>query len=454
MASTTSTVPLTEMRRASQSGDERYSLRDAAADQPQDAVELRPITRQRQILVLISSFLAICITIGLNQSYGVFQSYYISPTQTMLPKTTANNGALVAFVGTLGSGLTWAGSIVVNPMMTRLGDRASKYICITGVICMSLGLGLASLCTQLWQLLLSQGFLYGIGSSLLYYPILSTAPEYFTAHRGSAIGFILSGAGVGGLAFSPFIRYLLTAIGPRWALRTLSLLTLVVALPIAVSAAPSRFIGRRPTHVDLKLAMKPAFLFSVGAGFLQAGGNGLPLTFLAEYSVAIGYTSSFGATLLAVSNGVNSVSRIMTGYVGDKVGRQNTLILTVILCVISVLGFWLGSTSSGGNRVLWLLFVVFYGIAGGGYNALFPTTVAEVFGLQAYASVNGFIYFVRGLGTMFGSPVGGKILGESVLRNYRGVILFDAALLAGAMFCVIAVRFFDSVEKRSWKWRA
>jgi predicted MFS family arabinose efflux permease len=81
-------------------------------------------------------------------------------------------------------------------------------------------------------------------------------------------------------------------------------------------------------------------------------------------------------------------------------------------------------------------------------------TVAEVFGLQAYASVNGFIYFVRGLGTMFGSPVGGKILGESVLKNYRGVILFDAALLAGAMFCVIAVRFFDSVEKRSWKWRA
>jgi hypothetical protein len=148
MASTTSTVPLTEMRRASQSGDERYSLRDAAANQPQDAVELRPITRQRQILVLISSFLAICITIGLNQSYGVFQSYYISPSQTMLPKTTVNNGALVAFVGTLGSGLTWAGSIVVNPMMTRLGDRASKYICITGVVCMSLGLGLASLCTQ------------------------------------------------------------------------------------------------------------------------------------------------------------------------------------------------------------------------------------------------------------------------------------------------------------------
>lgn len=68
--------------------------------------------------------------------------------------------------------------------------------------------------------------------------------------------------------------------------------------------------------------------------------------------------------------------------------------------------------------------------------------------------MNGFIYFVRGLGTMFGSPVGGKILGESKLGNYRGVILFDGALLSGATLCVLAVRFFDSVEKRSWKWKA
>jgi predicted MFS family arabinose efflux permease len=80
--------------------------------------------------------------------------------------------------------------------------------------------------------------------------------------------------------------------------------------------------------------------------------------------------------------------------------------------------------------------------------------VSEIFGLQAYASVIGFVYFVRGLGTMFGSPVGGKILGESRLGNYRNVVLFDAALLAGASFCVIGVRCWDAIEKRAWKWKA
>lgn len=208
---------------------------------------------------------------------------------------------------------------------------------------------------------------------MFYFPILSAAPEYFTTRRGSAMGFILSGAGIGGLIFSPLIRTLLASIGAPWTLRVLALLILTTTVPVALTSAPSRFIGRRPTHVDLKLALKPAFLFSAVAAFLQAGGNGLPATFLPEYSVALGYSASAGASLLAVSNAVNSVSRVVTGYVGDRCGRQNTLIATVVLCVVSVLGLWMESAQDGGSRVLWVLFVVFYGVAGGGYNALFPT---------------------------------------------------------------------------------
>ena len=96
--------------------------------------------------------------------------------------------------------------------------------------------------------------------------------------------------------------------------------------------------------------------------------------------------------------------------------------------------------------------------------ALFPVTITEVFGIQAYASVNGFIYFVRGLGAAFGSPVGGRILGVSrdmsiqssmyVLDDYRKVIWYDGALLLGSAMCVIGVRGFDAVEKKQWKWKA
>jgi hypothetical protein len=42
------------------------------------ALDLRPIIRKRQILVLVSSFLTICMVVGFIQSYGVFQGYYTS----------------------------------------------------------------------------------------------------------------------------------------------------------------------------------------------------------------------------------------------------------------------------------------------------------------------------------------------------------------------------------------
>lgn len=268
------------------------------------------------------------------------------------------------------------------------------------------------------------------------------------------MGFVLSGSGVGGLVLSPLTRSLLSAVGARWTLRAFSFINLVVSLPIALTAAPSRFITPRSTHVSLALAKKPAFLFSVAAAFLQAAGNLLPLTFLVEYSITLGYTPAFGAILLAVSNGVNALFRILTGVAGDHFGRQNTLIFTAILSFIVVVSFWLTSTVGSGNQGLWICFVVLYGVSGGGYNALFPTTVVEVFGLQAYASVNGFMYFMRGVGAMVGSPIGGQILKESQLEAFRKVVWFDAALLGGAAFSVVMVRGLDAADKNIWRWKA
>ena len=426
--------------------EERYQ------DPPENASEqLRPVTKQRQIWVLLSAFLTVCITIGLNQSYGIFQVAYASTNDSFLPIEETRSVALLAFVGTLGAGLTWAGSICINPWMARV--KNVRYITVAGVLLMSLGFGLASLATQIWHLILTQGLLYGIGSSMLYFPILAIAPEYFDTRRGAAMGFVLSGAGIGAVAFSLLIQSLITHIGLRWTLRFLCFFVLLISSPIAMTASPSRFTAKRNTHIDLSLARKPAFLLSTTAALLQSSGNLIPLTFLSQFSVALGYSSTFGAALLAINSAVNATSRILTGFAGDRFGRQNALILTVLGSAATVCGFWLASALSG-SRALWIVFVVLYGITAGGYNALFPTTIVEVFGLQAYASVNGLIYFVRGVGALFGSPVAGKVLGESKLSNYANVVYLDSALLFGASACVIGVRYYDSVDKGRFKLKA
>ncbi|KAI4213654.1 MAG: hypothetical protein L6R36_009449, partial [Xanthoria steineri] len=390
--------------------------------------------------------MAIALTIGYNQCYGVFQEYYLSPSQDVLVPSSASRvsppTALLAFVGSLCYGLTWAGGILVNPVILRLeqGKWASstpstrlwrrrilcllapRTITISGVLMVAVGFTLASISNSIWQLLLTQGFLVGLGMSFLYFPLLAPAPGYFTNHRATAMGFILAGGGAGGLILSPVIRALLSSVGGRWTLRILAGVNLLVGLPTAWAVPRSNFaasstIGspeRRNTHVSRALASRPTFLFSAVAAALQAAGAQLPLSFIPSYTVILGLSASKGSNLLAASNAINAVSRVLTGYAGDRLGRQNMLVLTLFLAAFSVFAFWLSSvlTATSSSLSLWLAFVVFYSFSAGGYYALFPALIAEVFGIRQYAAVNAFMLFIRGLGTVFGSPVGGQLLGS------------------------------------------
>ncbi|KAI1190046.1 major facilitator superfamily domain-containing protein [Nemania serpens] len=447
------------------------------------------VPRKKQVVVLLSAFATIALTIGYNQCFGVFQEYYLSPTQNIIVPSPASQAspptALLSFVGTLCYGLTWAGGILVNPVISRIehgtwvpttpSTRAwrrrilrlltPRTITILGVFMMSAGFGLASLSTSVWHLLLTQGLLVGFGMSLLYFPLLAPAPEYFTTHRATAMGFILAGGGAGGLIFSPVIRALLSSVGGRWTLRIFALFYVISGLPIAWSVPRSRFAGvsaentpeRRDTHVSRSLASSPVFIFSAVAAFLQAAGAQLPLAFIPAYTVVLGQTTAEGANLLAASNAINAVSRVITGYAGDRLGRQNLVILTLLLSGSSVFALWLSSAlaTTSSSFSLWLAFLVFYSFSAGGYYALFPALIAEVFGIRQYAAVNAFILFVRGLGTLFGTPVGGQLLGNSLegTKAYSHVAYWDGALLMGATVCCVGVRWVDGKGK-GWKWVA
>ncbi len=128
--------------------------------------------------------------------------------------------------------------------------------------------------------------------------------------------------------------------------------------------------------------------------------------------------------------------------------------------------FWYES-----DRGRFIAFIVLYGVWAGGYNALLPTTIAEVYGVQNYSSVNGFIYFIRGLGALFGAPIAGVILGShqrgagastrdqmfamEVLRSrYNEVALYGGVLLMASGVCVAYVRWLDARSKGGWTWRA
>jgi hypothetical protein len=102
---------------------------------------------------------------------------------------------------------------------------------------------------------------------------------------------------------------------------------------------------------------------------------------------------------------------------------------------------------------------------------LLPTTITEIYGVENYASVNGFVYFIRGMGSVFGAPLAGVILGSyqrtgdglgnlhgsdlsSLKKKFNDVVVYDGILLLSAGLCVAYVRWLDARDKGRWAWKA
>ncbi|KAH9964200.1 major facilitator superfamily domain-containing protein [Russula dissimulans] len=420
-----------------------------------DSDDPRP-SRLYQCLLVLAGFIATFQTIGSNQTYGIFQEFYTSSDSNILD--ARGQYAMTSLIGTIGGGLTWSGSLFVSYIISK-GCNLS-LMCLAGSAIMSLGLILSSLATKLWHLFITQAILVGIGSSMLYYPVTSLTPVYFDRHRGFAMGIAMAGSGAGGLVLAPVTQSLLTRFGAPVTLRILGVWNFAVCIPISFVMRPHP--AYRPVRPTLELATRGTFIVQILAAFFQAAGNIIPLYYLTTYAVyVVGFSPTAASMLLAMNNAVNSIARISMGLMADYVGRQNTIVGCVVFSGVSVFAFWFDA-----SRGRFLAFIVLYGMASGGYSALLPTVIADIYGKEHYSSANAAIYFIRGLGAVLGAPVAGALLGRQpgtgketqssaeLKKHFNRIAGYDGALLLGAAVCIILVRWLDARAKRKWKWIA
>ena len=80
------------------------------------------------------------------------QEFYTSEQSNIVD--ARGSDALISLVGTIGSGLTWSGGILINPIIARTDNV--KVISLLGAFIMSLGLVLASFCTKVSPLEIDQ----------------------------------------------------------------------------------------------------------------------------------------------------------------------------------------------------------------------------------------------------------------------------------------------------------
>lgn len=107
-----------------------------------------------------------------------------------------------------------------------------RKACAYGLITVSVSLVLSSFCRTIPTLILTQGVLYGVGGSTLYYPIYSFLDEWFTTRKGFAYGIMWAGSGVGGLVGPLIMGRLLEAFGFETMIRAWAVTMVLVSGPL------------------------------------------------------------------------------------------------------------------------------------------------------------------------------------------------------------------------------
>ncbi len=235
----------------------------------------------------------------------------------------------------------------------------------------------------LWQFCAAMGLLAGfLGASATFAPIVSDISHWFVRRRGLAVGIVISGSYFAGAIWPPILQHFIDANGWRDTFLGFGFFALCVMLPLSL------FLYRKPpmapeTAARDKLA-QPGRPLGFSASGLQcllcAAGIGccvamaMPQVHIVPYATDLGFAPARAAEMLSLMLGFGIVSRLTSGWISDRIGGLNTLLLGSFLQGCVLVAFLTGETLTA----LYLLSVAF-GLSQGGIVPSYAIIIRSYF---------------------------------------------------------------------------
>ena len=306
----------------------------------------------------------------------------------------------------------------------------------------------ASVSKEYYQLLLSQGLMFGIGLAFVYPPATSVSRQYFENRHGFANGIVVSGGALGGCVLPYAVRKMITTYGLPTTFRILGYIAIGILVPSILLLQPKHQPKTSSPHrhplIDLSLLKDGRFLCLV-VGCTIAMTGFLPRYFLLTTSATVnGISPTYASWLLGMMNGLSILGRVGIGYFADKFGKVQALTASFILCGLGHFVFWLPGVTvttddAGIPTALFTLFVVYIGVFGSGFISLFSVVVAHLFGSDNLASKTGLLNGAIGLSVLAGPSAVYAIIDTGVPKRWTiGVLTSGLFLFVGGLVLLVA----------------
>lgn len=271
-----------------------------------------------------------------------------------------------------------------------------------------------------------------IGASLLFYPAMSSVGTWFKKNRALAFGVMAAGSSLGGVIFPIMVQRLVDEVGFGWSMRAAAFL--ILGLLIYANLTVRSRIPPTPKPWSIREFVTPLgelpFFLVVAASFIFFFGMFLPFNFIILYAEANGMSMRLASYMLAVLNAVSVFGRTLPGWIADRLGRFNTMVVTSFLSSVLVLALWLPSR---GNVPI-ILFAAFYGFSSGAFVSLAPALVAQISDIRQIGVRTGTMFAVVSVAGLTGNPIGGALVtaehgGFTHLQIFCGVTMFSGGII-------------------------
>jgi len=340
----------------------------------------------------------------------------------------------------------------IQPFSGYIADSyGPRRVAMAASVLAGLGLILASTSGSPIRFYLYYG-LGGIGVGILYGISTACAIKWFPDRRGFATGLVVFGFGAGTAVFNLFIQRLLETKGLESTLIYLGIAMFIILIPLSqfYKYPQESTISRQPggTVPLLSSDYKPAqmlqtyqwyliyFSFSFTVSIVLMFGAQMKMV-AKEFNLPPAYFS----VLLVLFPLGNGLSRVVSGFLSDKIGREKTMVIFYSLLGLSILCF----VTLAQIPFFFVAIVFIAALLGGAPFALYPATIGDYYGSR-YSTTN---YGITYTAKAFAGLISGWLSGYLVMQfgSFRPVLVFVAICSLLAAFISLP-KFMKSPLKR------
>jgi MFS family permease len=148
---------------------------------------------------------------------------------------------------------------------------------------------------------------------------------------------------------------------------------------------------------------------------------------------------------IAILNGVSVVGRIVPGWLADKVGRFNVMVVTTALSAVTVFTIWIPAPV--GSTAATVVFACVFGFTSGTFVGMAPALVQQMSRVEQMGIRLGTTFGVISVAALTSNPIAGGLISQNN-GGYLYLKIFSGFTMALGSVLILLSR----NAQCGWRW--